>query len=365
MQPHYLGDTDQPDRSTQLVGRSYDLPFGVAPVGLGGLVWPNAAENIARAARDANIPFCLSAFANSSLERIAEIAPHHSWYQHYVTKRPDIESDLLQRALSAGYETIIVTIDIPIAAKRDRDVRNGLSDPVALRPGMFLQCLSKPRWALATARAGIPVFENLIQYAPRNASLAELDRFFGSIIEGHVTPERLASIREQWPGKLVVKGVLDSADPEICRQIGADALILSNHGGRQLDAAPTVLDVIGEIRDVTGDTVAIIADGGVRSGLDVARLLASGADFVLLGRAFMFGVATLGPTGGDYVEHAQKVRVQAFQIIHNGRPGAFADDRTTSFEDVISVIAPLQRSFHKAQKRSSTGSADPSPGRCC
>ncbi len=301
LRPQYLCDADNPNLKTNLLGREYDLPFGVAPVGLSGLIWPHAAEVLADAALSANIPFCLSAFANSSLETIADIAPDHAWFQHYAMKQRDIEADILSRARSAGYDTLMVTVDVPTAGKRERDIRNGLSDPVMLRPTILVQCLSKPRWAIAMAKSGAPVFANLARYAPPGANPAELEKFFGSLLEGHVTGERLAELRQAWNGKLVVKGVLDTADADLCRQIGVDALVVSNHGGRQLDAAPTATDVIDKIRGITGNRMAIMADGGVRSGLDVARLLAAGADFVLLGRAFLFGIAALDRRGGHYV----------------------------------------------------------------
>jgi L-lactate dehydrogenase (cytochrome) len=301
LRPQYLSSTGNPNLTVQLMGRVYDLPFGVSPVGLGGLIWPHAAEMLATSARNANIPFCLSAFANTSLEAIADLAPEHAWFQHYVTRRPELEKDMLRRLVSAGYRTMVVTIDVPTSARRLRDIRNGLTDPVRVSPRMFFQCLGKPSWAMATAKAGMPVFENLIRYAPTNASLADLSSFLGEVLDGHITSETLKSVRDAWPGKLVVKGVLDPVDVEKCRQLGVDAIVVSNHGGRQLDAAPTALEVITDIREAAGKEMAIIADGGVRSGLDITRMLASGADFVLLGRAFMYGVAALGPAGGDYV----------------------------------------------------------------
>ena len=301
LKPQYLCNAGSPDLSSSIAGQIFDLPFGVAPVGLGGLIWPRSAQILAGAARRHNMPFALSAFSNVSLETIADIAPEQSWFQHYVTNRPEIEKDLMDRLVSAGYRTILVTIDIPTAAKRDRDIKNGLSDPVSFNLRQLLQSIGKPRWALETAREGVPAFVNLARYCRKDATLAELTAFFGSIIEGHVTPERLKVIRDAWPGKLVVKGVLHSADAEECRRIGADALVVSNHGGRQLDAAPAATDVMAEVRSAAGREMSIIADGGVRSGLDVARMLACGADLVLLGRAFLFGVAALGPRGGDYV----------------------------------------------------------------
>jgi len=299
--PHYLGGAVRPDLSATLMGRRYDLPFGVAPMGLGGLIRPRAAEVMAAAATRANIPFTLSSYATVGLEEIARIAPEHAWFQHYVTNRPEIEHDLIGRAQATGYETMIVTIDVPTAAKRDRDIRNGLSVPSRFDLRTLAQILARPRWALDTLRTGLPEFRMLTPYVSKGASLTELGAFLTEVMEGHVTPERLKAIRDACPGRLVVKGVLDPTDAEECRRIGADALVVSNHGGRQLDAAQTAPEVLAEVRAAAGSNMAILADGGMRSGLDVARMLAAGADFVLLGRAFMFGVAALGARGGDHV----------------------------------------------------------------
>ena len=232
--PHYLGGAVRPDLSATLMGRCYDLPFGVAPMGLGGLIRPRAA-------------------------------------------------------------------DVPTAAKRDRDIRNGLSVSSRFDMRTLAQILARPRWALETLRTGLPEFRMLTPYVSKGASLTELGAFLTEVMEGHVTPERLKAIRDAWPGRLVVKGALDPTDAEECRRIGADALVVSNHGWRQLDAAPTAPEVLAEVRAAAGSNMAILADGGMRSGLDVARILAAGADFVLIGRAFIFGVAALGAGGGDHV----------------------------------------------------------------
>ncbi|MEM6548954.1 MAG: alpha-hydroxy acid oxidase [Pseudomonadota bacterium] len=301
LMPRYLGGAVTPDLTAEVMGTRYDLPFGVAPMGLGGMIWPGAAEAMAGAAAAANIPFALSSYANTSLERIAEIAPSHAWYQHYVTNRPEVEAAMLSRTEAAGYRTLIVTVDIPTATKRDRDIKNGLTIPVTIRPRMIAQVAACPTWALATARSGMPQFPNLAPYAPDGSSMSEVAAFIGTIMEGHVTPDRLAQIRDAWPGRLVVKGVLDRRDAEVCRHIGADAVVASNHGGRQLDAAPAAAEVLADLRTALGPGIALLADGGMRSGLDIARMLAAGADFVLLGRAFMMGVAALGPPGAAHV----------------------------------------------------------------
>jgi L-lactate dehydrogenase (cytochrome) len=300
--PRYLVDANAPDYRCTVWGRGYDAPFGVAPIGLGGLIWPRAAEILARAAKTHNIPFLLSTFATTSLETIHDIAGANAWFQLYVPNIDGICTSLIERARVAGYEVLVVTVDVPTTTQREHDVANGLSVPPRFDLRTLLQIAACPAWALATLRAGgPPVFENLERYVPAGSTLEQSARFLSQAMEGHITLERLRHIRETWPGRLVVKGVLHPDDARDCAAIGVDGLIVSNHGGRQLDAAPIAPAVLSAIRSAAGKDMSIMADGGVRSGLDVARMLAAGADFVLLGRAFMFAVAAIGARGGDHV----------------------------------------------------------------
>jgi len=300
LRPRYLTSC-KPNLACTLLGRTYDLPIGVSPMGLSGLIWPRSAEFLAVAAQKNKIPFALSMFATTRLERIGRLAPEHAWFQLYVPNDRAIEQDLIARALHSGYETLVVTIDVPTATRRERDIRNGLSVPPRLDISTLLQMLRRPVWALHTVQTGIPEFENIKPYLPGKLALAELGDFIARMIEGHVSVERLKGIRDRWPGKLIVKGVLDPADAEACKGIGLDAIIVSNHGGRQLDAAPAAIEVLTQVRRAIGTGMPVLVDGGIRSGLDIARAMACGADFVLLGRAFMFSIAALGRDGGDHV----------------------------------------------------------------
>ncbi len=311
LRPRYLvADADTPDLSQALFGVDYALPFGVAPLGLSGIVWPGAAEHLARAAKQHGIPFALSGVATSSIEQIGAIGGN-TWYQHYATVDADINSDMLQRARASGFEVLVVTVDIPTATRRDRDIRNGLSVPPEFNLRTLLDIVSHPVWALAMLRHGVPQFLSLEPYLPRNASLAQLGLFIEKLIEGHVSLEKLRWYREQWPGKMIVKGILDAAEARACAELGVDAISVSNHGGRQLDAAPTAVDALPTIRATVGNDFPLLADGGIRNGLDIARYLALGADFVLLGRAFMFALGAIGETGAAHAMSVLRQELRA------------------------------------------------------
>ena len=301
MMPRYLAEgADAPVLATRLFGRTLEAPFGVAPMGLNGLIWPGCEPPIAAAARRHGVVHVLSTHATRSLADMKRHSGDNGWFQLYPPNDPALESDLIGRARQAGYEVLVVTIDIPGATRRARDIRNGLSVPPRIGARTLAHMLARPRWLARLARHGIPHFRNLEPYAPDGLGIEALGRFLGSLLAGHITADRLRRIRDQWPGRLVVKGVLDPAEAAACLACGADAIIVSNHGGRQLDAAPSAAAMLPAIRARLGPDVPVFADGGVRSGLDIARMIALGADYVFLGRPFLFA-ATLGDDGADHL----------------------------------------------------------------
>ena len=299
--PRYLPtEPIQPVLETNLFDREFPMPFAASPIGLSGLMWPRAAEHIARAATRHGLPLGLSSFATSSIEEIGAIAGDLLWFQLYCTEKSEIENDLIDRAESAGCEVLVVTVDIPTVTRREKDIANGLSVPPKFDLVTLSQVALRPTWAFATLRAGIPRFKTLLPYIPGGSTLDASAIFLRDMVEGHVTVQKLERIRDRWRGRLIVKGILTAEEALLCQDLGADAIVISNHGGRQLDAAPPIPHVLPEIRAAVGPDFPLIADGGVRSGLDIARLIACGANFVLAGRAFVYAVAAAGETGVDH-----------------------------------------------------------------
>ncbi len=299
--PRYLPtEPIRPVLETNLFDREFPMPFAASPIGLSGLMWPRAAEHIARAATRHGLPLGLSSFATSSIEEIGTIAGDLLWFQLYCTEKSEIENDLIDRAESAGCEVLVVTVDIPTVTRREKDIANGLSVPPKFDLVTLSQVALRPTWAFATLRAGIPRFKTLLPYIPGGSTLDASAIFLRDMVEGHVTVQKLERIRDRWRGRLIVKGILTTEEALLCQDLGADAIVISNHGGRQLDAAPLIPHVLPDIRAAVGPDFPLIADGGVRSGLDIARLIACGANFVLAGRAFVYAVAAAGETGVDH-----------------------------------------------------------------
>jgi L-lactate dehydrogenase (cytochrome) len=299
--PRYLAtEPIRPVLDTNLFDREFPLPFAASPIGLSGLMWPRAVEHIAQATTRHGLALGLSSFATSSIEEISAIAGDLLWFQLYCTEKPEIENDLIDRANAAGCQVLIVTVDIPTTTRREKDIANGLSVPPKFDLMTLSQVALRPAWALATLRAGIPRFKTLLPYVPSGSTLGASAIFLKDMVEGHVTVQKLERIRERWRGQLIVKGILTAEEALLCQELGADAIAVSNHGGRQLDAAPLIPQILPSIRAAVGPDFPLIADGGVRSGLDIARFIACGANFVLIGRAFAYAVAAAGETGVDH-----------------------------------------------------------------
>jgi len=293
-----LVNVETRDLSTRLFGRTWAAPFGVAPVGLGNLIWPGADEAIARAAVATNLPYTLSTAATTSLERIAEIARQHAWFQLYVAKRDADVADLVNRAEQAGYDVLLVTVDVPLPARRLRDIRNHFTVPFRITPGVALALLTHPSWSLATLRAGVPRFVNVERYADvfDRRSIAA---YLSAEIRGRFDWDDLKRLRDRWPRRFVVKGLMTAEDAVRARDLGCDGIVVSNHGGRQLDSAPATLDVLPDIRAAVGPDFVLILDSGIRSGEHVVKALAAGADFVLIGRAMMYALAAHGTAAAE------------------------------------------------------------------
>ncbi|MDH3667253.1 MAG: alpha-hydroxy-acid oxidizing protein, partial [Paracoccaceae bacterium] len=260
--PRYLTDWAAPSITTKILGQSHAAPFGPGPIGLSGLMWPNAPLHIARGARAHNLPVGLSTYATNSIEEMAVIAGKALWFQLYPTRDEEIDRDLLNRFRAVGGEVLLVTVDIPGPTRRARDLASGLSVPPARDWRTYLEVVRRPAWAMATLRAGLPEFVNVTRYAGEGESGLIVLQFLGQLGGGHLSTGRLKRLREMWPGKLVVKGVLAMEDARAALDAGADGIVVSNHGGRQLDAAPTAVEVLPAVRQAVGGKIAILADGG-------------------------------------------------------------------------------------------------------
>lgn len=283
--------------AVDLFGRTYDHPIGIAPIGLCDLVWPGADVAFARTAQEMNFPFVLSAAATTNIETVAKIAPDNLWFQLYVSTRDDVTFDLMVRAQDAGIETLVVTVDLPVPAKRLRDIRNGFSLPFRMTPKMIWELANRPSWCLATAQAGTPRFRSMEKYMPPQSDNQSLAAFMAEQITAGLDEVLFSRIREAWKGRVVVKGVMTPATALIAINQGADGIIVSNHGGRQSDAVPATLEVLPDIVRAVDGAVPVMLDSGIRSGVDVIRAYALGADYVFSGRSFAYGYGAAGQPG--------------------------------------------------------------------
>ena len=309
LKPKYLVDYTPPSLKTKLFGHTYDAPFGISPVGLQGLMWPKSPEILARAAFDYNIPFVLSTVTTASIEKIAEITQGNAWFQLYHPSEERVTKDILKRAEAAGCPVLIILADVPSFGYRPRDIRNGLSMPPKMTLTNIINAAKRPHWALQTLIHGQPSFEILKPYMSKNLNLNQLAKFMDATFSGRLDEEKIKKIRHLWKGKLVLKGAESAHDVEKAYQLGLDGVIISNHGGRQVDVGQATIDSLKDIAPLYKDKLTVMMDSGIRGGADVARVMASGADFSFLGRTFMYGVSALGKKGGHHTIAMLKIQL--------------------------------------------------------
>lgn len=295
--PNVLINVDRIDLTRTLFGHRFTRPFGFAPLGLTGLIWPGSDALLAKTAVEEDIPHVLSTAATTTIEEIAKVSGGRSWFQLYVARDAEIADDLLARADAAGVEALFVTVDVPLPGSRLRDRRNGLKLPLTPSLRLAADLALHPAWCLALARAGAPRLANLERYVDPAATAGQLAAFMATQSSGRLDWAVLAEIRQRWPRKLVVKGVLSPDDAARSRDAGADGIVVSTHGGRQLNSAIAAIDALPAIRKAVGPDFTVLLDSGVRSGEHIAKAIARGADFVFLGRLPMMAIAAAGEAG--------------------------------------------------------------------
>lgn len=310
LKPYYLRHHTDANLDTSLFGHTYDAPFGISPIGLQGLIWPNAPEILAKAAFKHNIPFILSTVSTSSIERIGSLTEGKAWFQLYHPAENEIRDKVIDRVQEAGYPVLVILSDVPTFGYRPRDIRNGLAMPPRMTFKNMLQIMGRPEWALKTLYHGQPSFATMKPYMPKGLNMQQLGQFMNQTFSGRLNEQKISAIRDKWKGKLVIKGIASEEDTEMAIKLGLDGIILSNHGGRQLDPGQSTIKTLAPIVEKYKGQIKIMMDSGLRSGPDIARTIASGAEFAFMGRSFMYAVAALGEEGGDHLISSLKIQLK-------------------------------------------------------
>ncbi len=310
LRPSILHGEFTSDLSTTLMGRDYPLPFGIAPVGMSGLIWPGAEQTLARLAASETIPYGLSTVASQTPETVGPHVGDQGWFQLYPPRDPAIRTDILNRAKAAGFHTLVLTVDVPVASRRERQTRSGLTNPPRLTPRLMAQVARCPAWALGTLLNGMPRLRLMESYQKPTAALSSTQHI-GYLLRTSPDWEYLQQLRAEWNGKLVVKGVLNPVDAQRLQNEGIDAIWVSNHAGRQFAGAPAAITALPEIRKAVGPAYPLIFDSGINGGLDILRAFALGASFTMLGRAFHYGLGAFGPKGAAHVVQILRADMQS------------------------------------------------------
>lgn len=303
-----------PDLSTTFLGKDYPVPFGIAPLGMSGLIWPGAERILAAHGAAAGVPYCLSTVATQTPDDLAGVIGDQGWFQMYPPRDPAIRADMLDRARRAGFHTLVLTVDVPAASRRERQTRGGLVQPPRLTPRLAMQVARCPAWALGIRNSGMPRMRLMDGYAPKTDGTLPSTAHVGYLLRTSPDWAYLAELRAAWDGPLIVKGVLNAGDAARLGAEGVDAIWVSNHAGRQFDGAIASLDALPAIRAATD--LPLLFDSGIAGGLDILRALALGADFVMMGRAWHYALGALGADGPAHLQHtlAQDMSANMAQI---------------------------------------------------
>lgn len=296
--PSILHGDIKPKLNIELLGKKFSLPFGIAPVGMSGLIWPNAEIILAKAASNFNIPYTLSTVATQTPEDIASHIDGNAWFQLYPPNDSKILDDILSRVQNSGFSTLVLTVDVPEASRREKQIRGGLSHPPKLTGRLGFQALKRPIWLSGILRTGIPKMKLMQSYSTIKGRLSSTEHI-GYLLRTSPDINYLRTLRKKWNGNLIVKGIMRGKDAKILEAEGIDAVWVSNHAGRQFDGTYASIEVLPEIKNSTN--LPIIFDSGIEGGLDIIRALSLGADFVMLGSAWHYALGALGHRGPNHL----------------------------------------------------------------
>jgi len=303
LQGRVLVNVEDRPMQTSFLDREWQVPFGIAPMGMCDLFWPGADKAMARVAREVGFPLGVSTMSSTTLEHLFDLTAGNAWFQLYAGESDELTHKLVDRAVSAGYQTLILTADVPALAPRQRDLRNGFKVPFRIGPKQALDFACHPQWTFATLKNGRPKPRN-VNSGPQDVTAEDgIGQFRREAGRGRFDWNFLRELRAQWPHKLILKGVMCVQDAKNAVDAGVDAIYVSNHGGRQLDSAPAAISMLPSIRDALSPQFPIVFDSGVRSGEDIARTLVSGAGFVMLGRPFLYALGAAGSSGLSQLLH--------------------------------------------------------------
>ena len=291
LEPKVLRNVEKRSLKKKVLGYEFNFPFGFAPMGMTNLSWPGADSMLAAESARNNIPTCVSMASTTTLEKMYELSKGHSWMQLYIFQDENFVMELLERAKNTGYEVAILTVDVPVLSRRTRDDKNGFSYPFKIGPKQFFDFATHPIWSLSTLMSGIPKPMNYVTSKSGDGIFKRKES------RGSTDWNSLKRVRDKWKGKLIIKGVMSPDDAIKIKEAGADAIQVSNHGGRQLDSATAAINMLPLIRKSVGSNFPLIFDSGIRSGSDIVRALAFGADYAMIGRPVMYAMGADGKKG--------------------------------------------------------------------